>query len=120
MIVDAWIRRDFPEAKSIAPILADPLNVLLCEGEGGAIFVWRGPGIYEMHCFYEQRGRAVLKVIADHLRTMAEEHGASLIWAAIPVEYRKVKLAARWAGFKPVGTKTFTHGECELFTWEPK
>jgi hypothetical protein len=51
------------------------MNVCLLEGEGGALFVWRGPQIYEVHVFFEQRGREVLDLSHRMLEAM-RAHGA--------------------------------------------
>jgi hypothetical protein len=116
--VDAWIRRDFPDADTVAGALSDELNICLAEGEGGAIFVWRGPGIYEAHCFFEQRGRAVIDLTLRMLDYLRREHGATMFWAAIPDDSRKVKIFVRLLGWKPAGHATFAHGRCQLFIGE--
>jgi hypothetical protein len=59
------------------------MNVFLACGEGGAMFVWRGPGIYEVHVMFEQRGREVLKLSREMLAWMRENMGAKLFWAAV-------------------------------------
>ncbi len=115
--VESWIERDFHKV-DYSQVLANEMNVCLCQGEGGAIFVWRGPGIYEVHCFFEQRGLEVREISQRILSMMAKDYGARLVWAAIPDESRNVKTYVRWLGFKPVGSATFPHGPCELFTWE--
>ncbi len=115
--VEGWIERDFHKV-DYSEVLANELNVCLCQGEGGAVFVWRGPGVYEVHCFFEQRGQEVRQISRAMLSIMAKNHAARLVWAAIPNDSRKVKIYVRWLGFKSVGFATFPHGECELFTWE--
>ena len=115
--VEGWIERDF-HAVDYSQVLANEMNVCLVSGEGGSIFVWRGPGIYEVHCFFEQRGMEVREISAAMLGLMARDHGAKLVWAAIPDESRNVKTYVRWLGFKSVGNAVFPHGPCELFIWE--
>jgi hypothetical protein len=97
--------------------LSDRMNVALIEGEGGALFVWRGPGIYEVHVFFEQRGKEVLKLSREMLSIM-RENGAKLFWAAVPVESRKVIMFTRLMGWKSQGVALLSHGYCELFTGE--
>jgi hypothetical protein len=58
----------------------------LIEGEGGALFVWRGPGIYEVHVFFEQRGKDVLALSHRMLDWMRVNQDAKRFWAAIPDE----------------------------------
>lgn len=112
--INRWLERDgFP--CDFTEILSNSMNVCLLSGEGGAIFVWRGPGIYEVHCFFEQRGKEVRDISNEMLRMMFAD-GATLIWAAVPTESRKVRIYVRWLGFKSLGFRAFPHGECELFT----
>jgi predicted small metal-binding protein len=119
-LVEDCIYRDFARRNgAMEQFLADRMNVCLLDGNGGALFVWRGPGIYETHCFFEQRGKEVREVSQEMLRIMREEHGARLIWAAIPDESRKVKIYVRWLGFKSVEKREVTNiGMAELFTLE--
>jgi hypothetical protein len=116
--INEWVWRDSGKRADFAPFLSDRMNVCLLEGEGGALFVWRGPGIYETHCFFEQRGAEVRDISRRFLEHMRDEFGARLIWAAIPNDSRKVKIYVRWLGFKSVGHAYFPHGPCELFTLE--
>lgn len=115
--VNRWIGRDFP-GTDFAEVLSNEMNVCLAYGEGGAFFMWRGPGIYEVHCFFEQRGKDVRDISLQILERMRAEYGARLVWAAVPVESRKVRIYCRWLGFKSLGMRQFPHGECELFTLE--
>lgn len=110
--VNRWIGCDFSEC------LANELNVLLACGEGGAVFAWRGPGIYEVHVFFEQRGREVLTLSHAMLAKMREEYGARLFWAMVPDASRKVKMFTRLMGWKSLGPINPPHGPCELFVSE--
>jgi hypothetical protein len=70
-LVEDCIYRDFARRNgAMEQFLADRMNVCLLDGNGGALFVWRGPGIYETHCFFEQRGqrgsRGLARDAADH------------------------------------------------------
>jgi hypothetical protein len=116
-LVNEWVWRDSGKRADFAPFLTDPLNVCLVEGAGGAIFVWRGPGIYEVHVFFEQRGKAVLELSRRMLDWM-QEHGARLFWAAVPVESRHVRMFTRLMGWKSQGLADLSHGQCELFLGE--
>lgn len=115
--VNRWLGRDFPGC-DFTEVLKFDRNVCLCKGEGGAIFVWRGPNIYEVHCFFEQRGKEVRDLSKEILGIMARDYGARLVWAAIPDNAPKVKVFVRWLGFKPVDHANFVHGPCQIFTWE--
>jgi hypothetical protein len=116
-LVEDCIWRDFAKRNgAMEHFLSDRMNVCLLHGDGGALFVWRGPGIYETHCFFEQRGAEVREISKEMLRIMKEDYGARLIWAAIPDDSRKVKIYVRWLGFRSVEKRDVTHiGPAELF-----
>jgi hypothetical protein len=46
-----WIERDSGSANEAAmqAVLHDPLSTVLIEGDGAALFVWKGPGVFEVH-----------------------------------------------------------------------
>ena len=115
--INRWVERDCGEAVDFTEFLSNPLNVCLLSGEGGAMFVWRGPGIYEAHCFFEQRGREVLDLSRRFLAIMREE-GAELFWAAVPVDSRHVIMFLRLLGWKSKGHADLPHARCELFITE--
>lgn len=117
-LVNTWVRRDFGDGADFSEFLSNSLNVCLVSGNGGALFAWRGPGIYEVHCFFEQRGREVLDISRSMLRAMFALFGAKLIWAAIPNTSRKVCLYVRWLGFKFLGEIDQPHGSCQLYQIE--
>lgn len=114
--INGWVKRDGAEA-DFTELLSNPMNVALLCGEGGALFVWRGPGIYEAHVFFEQRGREVLK-LSHAMLDMMRDHGATMFWAAVPVESRHVIMFTRLMGWKSHGVRDFPHGYCEVFSGE--
>ena len=117
--VNDWIWRDSGKRHPcMDQILADRMNVCLIQGEGGALFMWRGPGIFEVHVFFAQRGRDVLAVSRRMLEWMRSQMGAKLFWAAIPVESRHVIMFTRLMGWKSQGVELLSHGYCELFLGE--
>ena len=116
--INEWVWRDSGKRGDMGPFLADRMNVFLVEGEGGAIFVWRGPGIYEVHVFFEQRGKEVLRLSRKMLDWMRERVGARIFWAAVPVESRHVIMFTRLMGWKSQGVELLSHGYCELFLGE--
>jgi hypothetical protein len=116
--VNDWVYRDSGNRVDFTAFLSDTNNICLVSGEGGAIFVWRGPGIYEAHVFFEQRGREVLKLSREMLAIMRKEHGARLFWAAVPVHSRHVIMFTRLMGWKSQGFADQPQGRCELFTGE--
>lgn len=116
--INDWVWRDSGLRPDFTAFLSDRMNVCLIEGQGGALFVWRGPGIFEVHVFFEQRGKEVLKLSREMLEFMRREFGARLFWAAVPVESRHVIMFTRLMGWKSQGVANLSHGWCELFTGE--
>ena len=117
--INEWIWRDNGKRlPSLESFIEDRNNVFLIEGEGGAIFVWRGPGIYEVHLFLEQRGREAISLVRRMLEWMRSQMGANLFWAAVPVESRHVIMFTRLMGWKSRGFGNFPQGRCELFVGE--
>lgn len=98
--------------------LAEPLHVALIEGESGALFAWRGPGIFEVHVFFTVRGRAAIDLMARMIEAMRFCHDARLFWALIPLPDRKTRMFARLCGWKSLGTKEDAFGPKELFVSE--
>lgn len=115
--VNEWVYRDGGKRVDFTDFLSDTNNVCLASGEGGAIFVWRGPGIYEVHVFFEQRGRDVIRLSREMLDIM-RKHGGKLFWAAVPIESRHVIMFTRLMGWKSQGLADLSHGTCELFIGE--
>ena len=60
------------EVFDIAPILADPRNVLLMMEGGGIVFIWQEPGVYEVHTNFlpSHRGRHALRASSEAYRWM--------------------------------------------------
>lgn len=117
--VNEWVWRDSGSRHpAMAQVLADQNNVCLTEGDGGALFVWRGPGIFEVHVFFEQRGKEVIRLSRRMLDHMRAEFGARLFWAAVPVASRNVIMFTRLMGWKSQGFGDFPQGRCELFAGE--
>lgn len=98
--------------------LAEPLHVALIEGESGALFAWRGPGIFEVHVFFAVRGREAIDLMARMIEAMRFSHDARLFWAMIPQDDRKTRMFARLCGWKSLGLKADTYGPKELFVSE--
>jgi hypothetical protein len=115
--INDWVWRDSGKRPDFTDFIADRMNVCLLSGNGGALFVWRGPGIYEVHVFFEQRGKEVIRLSREMLDWM-RDHGAKLFWAAVPVESRRVVMFTRLMGWKSQGVETLAHGRCELFIGE--
>ena len=110
--INEWGKADFTE------FLANGLNVCLIEGNGGALFAWRGPGIYEAHAFFEQRGREVLNLSHRMLEYMRQKHGAWLFWSIVPTQTRHARMYCRLLGWKSHGIVQAPQGECEIFASE--
>jgi hypothetical protein len=116
--VNKWIERDSGREVDFHDFLSNGMNACLIEGEGGALFVWRAPGIFEVHVFFEQRGRKVIELSHRMLEFMRSEFGARWFWAAVPIQSRHVIMFTRLMGWKSCGKAMFPHGLCEIFSTE--
>lgn len=112
--INAWVARDSGGSPDFSEFLSNPMNVALLSGEGGALFVWRGPGIYECHVFFAQRGKEAID-LSHRMLAMMRDNGAEQFWTAAPVEARRVIMFARLLGWKSRGVRLFPHGYCEIF-----
>ncbi len=115
--INKWVQRDSGREVDFTEFLSNPMNVCLIAGEGGALFVWRGPGVYEVHVFFSQRGSEVIRLSKEMLEIMRRE-GARLFWAAVPIESRRVIMFTRLMGWKSCGVADLPHGYCEIFASE--
>jgi hypothetical protein len=100
--INDWIWRD-SGGPDFTAFLSDRNERLPDRREGGALFVWRGPGIYEVHVFFEQRGKEVLASPAkcfDHARTRRKA-----VLGGCPVESRHVIMFTRLMGWKSQGLR---------------
>jgi hypothetical protein len=99
---------------SVHEHIADTRNVFLVEGDSGAAFFWRGPGVFEGHSFFKARGRDAIRIGARMLESMAGQ--ASLVWGATPEKLKHVRWFNRQIGFRSLGfIDTPDAGRCELF-----
>lgn len=102
----------------VSALVLDGRNKLFFDERGGAIFAWRGPGIYEGHSFFLARGREALEAGHEALSLMAD---AKMIWGLTPDgdDHRRTKAFNRRLGFKSLGMiDTPDIGRCELFVLE--
>jgi hypothetical protein len=113
-LINRLLARDF-DGLDFSEVLAEPLNVCLVEDGSGAIFCWRGPGIYEAHVFFAVRGRGAIDLGHRLMNVMGVHYGARLFWALVPVESRKVRMFTRLMGWKSLGVRETRHGFNELF-----
>lgn len=96
-------------------LISDPRNRLYFDERGGAIFAWRGPGIYEGHSFFRVRGRDALDAGREALAQMTD---ARMIWGATPEGNRAARWFNRQLGFVSHGMIDTPEGRCELFVME--
>lgn len=120
-MLERWVLRDSDKESDFTGFLMNPMNVCLIEGDGGAFFVWHGPGTYEVHLAFEQRGSEVMGLL-NRMFAHMRERGAERFWAAVPwdtsKQSRKVRLFARLMGWKSRGRANLANGLHELFTGE--
>lgn len=97
-------------------LLSDERNRFYFDERGGAVFAWRGPGIYEGHSFFRVKGKDAILAGWEVLHEMAD---ARMIWGLTPEENRAARWFNRKAGFKSQGMMdTPDLGRCELFVLE--
>lgn len=96
-------------------LLSDRRNVCLMDEGGGAMFAWRGPGVYEGHSFFRVRGKAAISLGRGMLACMGINYGAALIWGLTPVGLKHVRWFNRKLGFASLGPMQAPEGWGELF-----
>ena len=94
-------------------LLKDHRNICLLSEQGGAMFAWRGPRIFEGHTFFKARGRDAIFLGNSILNEMAEF--ADLIWGATPIHLKHVRWFNRKIGFLSLGEIETPEGLHELF-----
>lgn len=95
-----------------ASLLADDRNYCVICDDGGALFRWSGPGIYEGHSFFRVRGKQAIHLGRNVLQCMM---WADMIYGLTPKELRHVRWFNRKLGFQSKGMMMTPDGECELF-----
>jgi hypothetical protein len=93
-----------PEYLDFSPWVEDPRNIILRDGGFVAMFVWRGPGIYECHLMIrkEDRGAKAMAVGKEMLQIVANE-GARTVWGQPSIYNRAAICYIRRMGLKPAG-----------------
>lgn len=99
-------------------LISDTRNVCLFTPEGGAMFAWRGPGIFEGHSFFRARGREAISLGRAILARLFLEHGARMVWGATPESLKAARWFNRQVGFTSLGMIDTPEGRCELFVRE--
>jgi hypothetical protein len=93
-------------------LLSDTRNRLYFDERGGAIFAWRGPGIYEGHSFFRVRGGDAIKAGREVLTHISD---ALMVWGLTPESNRAARWFNRQVGFQSQGMLNTPEGCCELF-----
>ena len=96
-----------------AQIIADRRNIALVGDGGGALFVWRGPGVYEGHSFFLVRGKEAVQLARAILAKMSRR--ATLIWGLTPKDLKHVHLFNRLIGFECLGEMDTPEGPHILY-----
>lgn len=100
-------------------IISDRRNICFFDQRGGAVFAWRGPGIYEGHSFFRVRGREAIRLGSSLIHMMADGYQARMIWGATPLDNRAARWFNRQLGFQSLGEIDMPEsGLCELFILE--
>lgn len=90
-------------------------NIPVVLGDDIALFDDEGEATYQVHFLFASRGKAAVASAKESFKQMFVNHGAELIFGLVPDFRRDVKMLARWAGGKCMGTRTTPEGDCELF-----
>lgn len=98
--------------------LAEPENIALWERDNIALFTRRGPGVFEGHTLFADKGRAALDLGKAMLREMFDTYGAKVIWGQTPIERKAARWFSRKLGFRSHGSVDRPLGTCELFILE--
>lgn len=100
------MERDFGKPEDFTGFLNHG-GICLIEGEGGAFFFPAGPGAYEVHVAFAQRGRDVIALSHRMLDYMRRSRGAQRFVACIPhddsKQSRKVRMFTRLMGWRSLG-----------------
>jgi hypothetical protein len=100
--ISAWMERDFGKPEDFTGFLSHG-GVCLIEGQGGAFFFPAGPGCYEVHVAFSQRGKEVIELSHRMLDYMKRSRGAQRFVACIPLENRKARMFTRLMGWRSLG-----------------
>lgn len=92
-------------------LLCDPRNICLIADGGGAMFAWRGPGVYEGHSFFLVRGRDAIALG----RAIMDQMVGNMVWGLTPEHLPHVRWFNRQIGFVSHGFMDTPEGRCELF-----
>ena len=118
--VNAVLEASYGNAMDSAALVDDLRNVCLLSEAGGALFAWRGPGIYEGHSFLTVRGRVAIGAGRDLMRHFFEQWHPAMVWGLTPANDRHVRWFNRQIGFTSHGMMPTPEGEAELFVMEGK
>lgn len=99
-------------------LISDPRNVCLFTPEGGALFAWRGPGVFEGHSFFRVRGRGAISLGRALLARLFADHGARMVWGITPEDLKAARWFSRQLGFTSLGMIDPPEGRGELFVLE--
>lgn len=93
-----------PNELDFTPWVEDPRNVVLVSGGFCAMFVWRGPGIYECHLMVTKADRGASSMsIGKQMLAMMKDEGATLVWGQPSIYNRAAICYIRRMGLKPAG-----------------
>ena len=93
-----------PEQLDFTPWVEDPRNIILRDGGFVAMFVWRGPGIYECHLMIRKDARGASAMsIGKEMLAMVKQEGGHTVWGQPSIYNRAAICYIRRMGLKPAG-----------------
>lgn len=102
----------------LGPVVESDRNLFLEWDDGGFLYHWTAPAVFEVHTMIlpEGRGPVGLEMARASLR-MAAELGAEKAWTRVKAEDRHTRLFTRAAGMKPLNDRIAGY---ELYEWRPE
>jgi hypothetical protein len=95
--------------------LDDHRNVMLVDGGDVGMATFEYPGFYNLHWFFESRGRAAIKQAHAMMDKFFKDFDVSVVRGLTPIDIKPARWLARQIGFKSYGTVEYPDGPYELF-----
>lgn len=111
----------FGQEQDFTEMAADPEFFALfnnAEGDGGMVFEWSAPGVWQMHSLFlpSCRGKRAIRDAIDIGREMFTTVGATMIWGQTPVHLTGARMFNRLVGGSHLGFgKHWVSGDVEYF-----
>jgi hypothetical protein len=95
--------------------LLDRRNIMFHENGNVGLATFEYPGVYNIHWFFEDRGRAAIKMAHRMMDKFFQDYGAEAIRGLTPMDNKAARWLARQVGLTSYGTIECITGTHELF-----